>query len=688
MYNEGISIRSFDLELWVSALGRIAGVVNRITGKGLSTAATGLWKIYTDEHTLVPDDAERLIHRYEDRKLVLTWSFSGDVKRVIAKISVGDCGLRFSISIHKELPTKIRKLEYPIIAIRPADRKARLFIPESMGVEITEPHKVLTGRILELAYPAPLSMQFISYGEDGGGLLMFSGDSKGYVKAVRAYVEEDNLHLSLIHIPENLGYGKADFELPYPVYLRSFEGDWHGAAAVYKEWGTKQRWCHKGRLSERKDLPKKLRDVVLWVWNRGRSDNVIDPVKRISREFRKMGTTGLMWYWWHSNPYDVGMPEYLPPREGEEAFSRKIAELHRIEVPVILYLNARLWDMTGDGWSVARKFSCKGESRIPYEEHYNRFVDHPMAVMCPATSFWRQTLEDIVGRLIEKYGVDGVYLDQIAAATPRLCFDKSHGHPVGGGTYWLEGYRALLWRLKEDFGNDLILATEGCCEAYIDVVDMFLVLDNSSERFGRHEDMLDNWRPIPLFSYVYHEYVVTYGSYASLEDEPPYDELWPADKKPAPIAKVRYSKSLQFSLELSRLLSWGSVPTIHNLTVRALKDGSNAEDLDFLKEIISTFSRYRKFLLYGVMQQPQIRCADVQEIDAVKRSIYTPSDQIKVRKITAERVLHSTWRSEDATGLLLINYTYTPANVRAPSGTLAVPPRTVMFLAGSLPTQK
>ena len=30
-------------------------------------------------------------------------------------------------------------------------------------------------------------------------------------------------------------------------------------------------------------------------------------------------------------------------------------------------------------------------------------------------------------------GVKGVYIDQIAAAAPTLCFDATHGHPLGGG---------------------------------------------------------------------------------------------------------------------------------------------------------------------------------------------------------------------------------------------------------------
>ena len=82
-------------------------------------------------------------------------------------------------------------------------------------------------------------------------------------------------------------------------------------------------------------------------------------------------------------------------------------------------------------------------------------------VMCPHTSFWQATISDVVAQLVacrncsgdndadgragsEAYGVDGVYIDQIAAAGPRPCWDRSHGHSVGGGSHWVSGYQQLL----------------------------------------------------------------------------------------------------------------------------------------------------------------------------------------------------------------------------------------------------
>jgi hypothetical protein len=34
---------------------------------------------------------------------------------------------------------------------------------------------------------------------------------------------------------------------------------------------------------------------------------------------------------------------------------------------------------------------------------------------------------------VSRYAVDGVYIDQIAAAGPAPCWDPTHNHTLGGG---------------------------------------------------------------------------------------------------------------------------------------------------------------------------------------------------------------------------------------------------------------
>jgi hypothetical protein len=68
-----------------------------------------------------------------------------------------------------------------------------------------------------------------------------------------------------------------------------------------------------------------------------------------------------------------------------------------------------------------------------------------------------------VARLVNQYGVDGVYIDQIAIATPKPCWDPTHKHEGGGGHYWTAGYRTMLQHVRAQVGKACVL-TEGTME--------------------------------------------------------------------------------------------------------------------------------------------------------------------------------------------------------------------------------
>ena len=98
----------------------------------------------------------------------------------------------------------------------------------------------------------------------------------------------------------------------------------------------------------------------------------------------------------------------------------------------------------------------KGE---PYIEDYGNGVRN--AVMNPVTQIWQKKIKEIVLRLQKESGTSGVYLDQISAASPKLCMDKSHGHPVGGGSWWLDqGYYKLLSAIRDDMPEGAFLTSK------------------------------------------------------------------------------------------------------------------------------------------------------------------------------------------------------------------------------------
>jgi hypothetical protein len=291
--------------------------------------------------------------------------------------------------------------------------------------------------------------------------------------------------------------------------------------------------------------------------------------------------------------------------------------LHAAELRAIVYINGRLWGTSAPSWRATRaeRAACKRESGGIYRELYNIFDPSQAEVtpMCPATALWQTTVCDLVGELLDHYGLDGVYLDQIGYTQPEMCHDSRHGHPVGGGNHWCDGYRTLMQGVRRAAqshpppGGDLrqaILPTEGSCEAYLDLFDAFLVLDNSFERMGFYDKLDLNWESVPLFAAVYHDYALHFGSYASLVP-PPYDDLWPQPQ--APVRSQRFRErdfADAFYAELGRAFVAGAQPMVSNVFASEVDDPSLQEHWRFLRELVHTRLHAAPFLVYGTWLQP------------------------------------------------------------------------------------
>jgi len=178
---------------------------------------------------------------------------------------------------------------------------------------------------------------------------------------------------------------------------------------------------------------------------------------------------------------DCDYPHYFPAKEG---FSEAVRELQGKGIYVMPYINGRLWDTRDKGTEdfqfsrIALPAATKDEKGKPHVESYgSKEVDGSpvrLAVMCPATELWQRTVRQTVLRLMNEYGVKGVYIDQVAAATPVLCFDRTHGHPTGGGHWWTASYNNLLAAIRAAKPADCMVTTECNAEPYVKSFDGYL----------------------------------------------------------------------------------------------------------------------------------------------------------------------------------------------------------------------
>ena len=627
---------------------------------GTASSGGGLWELalLPSGKVLSPADAKSFqCQPISGRQpaLRLTWDQFGVAGApalrvvVVVRLEPGQPMSRWELGVTGLGEAGIRQVRFPRVVNIPRQENERLAVPVWMGQQTAEPRKLFAGpnqggRREQWAYPGLLSLQCLAfYQQDGPGLYVACDDAAGFNKAFAFFGDgEGQVGCEVMHLPERLPASASAWRLPYAVRLGTFEGDWVTAAESYRAWATNQVWAKESRLARRR-VPDWALNTALWVWNRGRSPDVLGPAL-VLRE--KLGLpVSVFWHWWHGCAYDTGFPEYLPPREGTESFTNALAGAQAKGIHALVYMNQRLWGMTTRSWQTegAERFAVKGADGKVHPEVYNTFTREPCASMCMGTEFWRQKYAGLAVRAFTELGVNGIYMDQ--ACTSLACYDPNHGHPVGGGIYWMQGFRALAADIRtrcDSRREPVVLAGEGCGEPWLPYLDLMLSLQVSRERYMAP----DAWDTIPFFPAVYHSYAVAYGNYSSLT-MPPYDDLWPAEfapKEPLKLLDRKYSR--QFCLEQARAFVWGQQPTIANFLPSQLTD--RAGELDFVLRLARLRSRAAKYLLHGTfLRPPQLR-GPTDTLDISRLSIYAGRQGgLTAYQKASPLALAGAWRAPD-----------------------------------------
>ena len=556
---------------------------------------------------------------------------------------------RWSIGVKKTPGLGLGTVRFPRCSGLTRQADERLAVPAWMGQQLAEPRKLLRGSTnrgqrLSWSYPGHLSLQCLAYYRDGGcGFHVACDDTAAARKTFSIWgTAAGDVDFEMLHYPV-AGVKETDrYALPYRVSLGTFRGDWITAAERYRAWATKQPWAQESRL-HRGLVPDWVLETGLWVWNRGRSQGVLPPAAALQERLDL--PVSVFWHWWHGCPYDIGFPEYLPPREGTEPFKQAVARAHDEGLRMMVYMNQRAWGMSARSWETegAERFAVKGADGKVQPEVYNIFTRQALASMCLATPFWRNKYAGLADEAYNDLGVDAIYMDQACSQKP--CYDPTHPHPLGGGNSWMEGFRALSEDIRKrcDKNGPIVLAGEGCGEAWLTRLDLMLALQVSKERYSSPNNP---WETIPFFHAVYHAYAVIYGNYSSLV-MPPYDELWPAEFAPAePLALLDRKYSRQFYLEQARTFVWGQQPTLANF--RPLLFEERPQEIEYLIRLARTRNRAAKYLLYGEFLRPPKLNAPWVASDFSRLSIYAGrKDRLTTFQKRHPLALAGAWRAAD-----------------------------------------
>ncbi len=592
--------------------------------------------------------------RPDKNTLVLTWGDFASLNNkqfritVLIKLDEDQFLSSWKIMVQGLSGEPIHEVVFPDIKGLKDLGEENLAVPFWMGQQLKLPRKHLVAmqgaeKKYEWDYPGQLSMQCLSlYKAEKGGFYAACNDTLAYRKSFSVSLDSLNFLNFQMHNFPALDPESGAYTPPYEAIIGSFKGDWITVAEMYRDWAIRQKWCAESRFKNHLN-PGWLDSTALWIWNRGESKYVLGPASDLKQRLDL--PVNVFWHWWHGCAYDVGFPEYFPPREGEESFIAAVSGARQKGIRSIVYMNVLQWGTSTESWTEdnAARYAVRDINGALRSHVYNLFTGKSLTNMCIATPFWKDKYASLGRKAIQGYGLNGIYMDQ--ACLSRMCYDRNHPHDTGGGNYWVDHFGQLTALIRREIPEEdqPVLTGEGGGEAWIPYLDAFLTLQVSKERYAGP----GGWETIPMFQAVYHQYAVSYGNYSSLLS-PPYDELWPEEYAPdEPLKLLDENFNEQFLMEQARSFVWGMQPAIANYMPFLAKE--RKDEIEYLINLAKIRYKGLKYLLYGKFLRSPILEIPEKEIQISRLSIYAGRGEDNVTSFQGRYPLihYGTWQSAD-----------------------------------------
>ena len=579
----------------------------------------------------------------------------GDGFAVTATWTNSTAGTEWNIAYEgNETEWFVEEVSFPEWTV-PRTDGTKLFLPKVCGI-VLAPYwpKRTAGQVVAQQGPGFGAPHLIAaMGEDGRSFYLDQrGDARHY--STRFEIAQGSspstcILKSVCQLPLTEESRRA-FRVPYPSVSAEFRGGWFEAAAIYRDWVRGQTWYRKAAA---RDFSK-LRDVSLWMWNRGKSDVTVPPVLKF------MEDTGLKaaldWYWWHGIPYDTYYPNFWPPREPIASFKEGVERIHAAGGYVQPYTNGMLWDCDDPQWAEGG-MDCAIilHNGKPKTQTFNPYTKQQQAWMCGEAPRFQDRMRSLA-RTIRSTGMDGVYMDMIGLAAYGRCYNPRHRHPRGGGRHMVDGYRAFVEKVRGD-NPGMYLSTEEQGEAYLDLFESFIFVHSSAERMGI--GTLPSYELVPAFQAVYHGAVCIFGSFATVDIMPAWDEMWGKSPFGTEMSELEKKYPDQFAVEFARGVVWGQQPTVHKFLLEHATSPRFAADYEFIKDTARFYHDNSDLLFDGEMRAPGRLDCSTQRVAFAGISSYTKPDQVKEIVQTAlPTVFHSVWRAKNGrTAAVLVNWT-------------------------------
>lgn len=380
-------------------------------------------------------------------------------------------------------------------------------------------------------YPRECTIQMMAYYKSTAGLYIACEDPAGMPKLVAPMLESDGVTLGMGHYP---GTQTGITKLPYEVVMGTFQGDWYSAAAIYRDWAEKQPFTAI-KLSERAahtNYPKWVLEPLVGATFPMRGQGDWDPPAAINPEYTPATNAlpyldklakafdaplmPIIFNWENAGPWV--QPEAFPPIGGKAKMLEFMKKAKAKGWHPVLYGNGLNWVVgqknTGyDGMpyfkahggdsAIIRRWNGSSGPSSSWRTLYNT---------CVATAPARRMILGMTRGMAELNPDAIQQFDQGVGAV--TCYADNHGHAPVPGPWMTTAFTSLL---KEDnevarsLNPKVAVSSEGAPpETFLQSFDFW------DARTGGGGELM-----VPLFSFVYHEYLAGHiGFYTnSVNDE-------------------------------------------------------------------------------------------------------------------------------------------------------------------------
>ena len=367
-------------------------------------------------------------------------------------------------------------------------------------------------------FPNMISSQMQAYLWEDAGLYIGAHDPARAVKQIDFY-EEDGGITMLTRLYCGVNYGES-FAMDYPIVWTVTDPAWESAAEIYRDWFASSLPSNVKKVAEDPSLPAWYEDSPLVISYPVRGIHDMDemypnalfpytnalPLLDELRAATESRLLVLLMHWEGTAPW---APPYVwPPFGGTETFNAFKDALHGKNDLLGVYCS-------GFGYTMQSNLIAEYNMQEEYDrEELSRGMcagpDNKVAIskictgqrsgydICPASPVGHDLLARAYAPLW-KSGLDYVQiLDQNHGGGQYFCYSRDHGHPPAPGGWMTARMQKMLIEWNREAPDMLFGCESAAAEPFI-----------GSLRFSDNRFELNYMigRPVPLYAYLYHEYL-------------------------------------------------------------------------------------------------------------------------------------------------------------------------------------